>query len=189
MTTLVFSGARGRSRSGSRIKKSKRSTSRSSAGNSKHQSRSSSYDSNMPYKTQNGSGPFSGFVELLVDCRIEGWKISFFKETDFCYVLKKHKNPILNCFYCIMQYHYFQNYTIKTCCTHYGFQNWGQRNVSRIFVFAVLLVSSLHHSGGAWQTRAQRTAKSHSRTNPYSFMSSLCACPVGSASIQRIFST
>ena len=45
-------------------------------------------------------------------------KILFF----FC---RKQRNPILNCFYFIMQYHYFQNYTIITCYSYYGIQNWG----------------------------------------------------------------
>jgi len=30
-----------------------------------------------------------------------------------------------NCFYCIMQYHHFQNHTIITCYTYYDIQNWG----------------------------------------------------------------
>ena len=41
------------------------------------------------------------------------------------FIYEKHKNPILNYFYCIMQYHHFQNYAIITCYTYYGVQNWG----------------------------------------------------------------
>jgi len=35
---------------------------------------------------------------------------------------RKQKNPILNCFYSIMQYHYFHNYAITTSYTYYGIQ-------------------------------------------------------------------
>jgi len=36
------------------------------------------------------------------------------------FLKKTHKNPILDCFYCIMQYHNLQNYTIITCYSYYG---------------------------------------------------------------------
>jgi len=35
--------------------------------------------------------------------------------------LRKTENPILNCFYCIIQYHHFQKCTIDY--TFYGIQN------------------------------------------------------------------
>jgi len=56
------------------------------------------------------------------------WKKQFFwffkKKQDFVLYLGKWKNLILNFFYCIMQYHYFYNYTI-TCYTYYTIQIWG----------------------------------------------------------------
>jgi len=45
----------------------------------------------------------------------------FKKDTGFC-SLKKTQNPLSEFFYCIMQYHHIQNYTIITCYTHYGIQ-------------------------------------------------------------------
>jgi len=39
------------------------------------------------------------------------------------FLQRKQKRPILNCFYSIIQYYYFQNYTIITCYTYYGIQN------------------------------------------------------------------
>jgi len=45
-----------------------------------------------------------------------------------------------------MQYRHFQNYTIITCYTYYGTQNWGKRNATCSFVFAMLLVNSLYQS-------------------------------------------
>ena len=44
----------------------------------------------------------------------------FLKRNRLC-SFKKRKN-ILNCFYCIVQHHHFQNYTIITCYTYYGVQ-------------------------------------------------------------------
>jgi len=38
--------------------------------------------------------------------------------------LKKTKTPS-ELFYCIMQYHHFQKYTIITCYTYYSIQIWG----------------------------------------------------------------
>jgi len=38
------------------------------------------------------------------------------------FVLFLEKNTILNSFYCIMQYHHFENHTIITCYTYYGIQ-------------------------------------------------------------------
>jgi len=50
--------------------------------------------------------------------------LGFFKKKQaFVLFSKKTKKPILNCVYSIMQYHYFQNYTIITCYTYYGIQN------------------------------------------------------------------
>jgi len=46
----------------------------------------------------------------------------FLKETVF---IVKYKKPILNCFYCIMQHHHFQKYTIIAFYTYYGIQIWG----------------------------------------------------------------
>jgi len=46
----------------------------------------------------------------------------FFLRNRFLFFFKKRKNPILNCFYCIMQYHHFHNCTIITCYTCYGIQ-------------------------------------------------------------------
>jgi len=84
-----------------------------------------------------------------------------------------------------MQYHYFQNYTIITCYTYYGIQNWGWRNVPYLWFHNVLLVSSLL-SGKAWQAYAQQTEKNHSHTNSavhVKFMS----CPASSASMVYFF--
>jgi len=48
---------------------------------------------------------------------------SFFKRNRFLFFFwKKHKNTILKCFYCMMQNHHFQNYTIITFYTYYGIQ-------------------------------------------------------------------
>jgi len=44
------------------------------------------------------------------------------KRNRFLFVFKKKTDPILNCFYCIMQYHHFQNYIIITCYTYYDIQ-------------------------------------------------------------------
>ena len=46
----------------------------------------------------------------------------FEKKQDFIFSLKKMKKPILNYFYSIMQYDYFQNYTIITCYIYYDSQ-------------------------------------------------------------------
>jgi len=48
----------------------------------------------------------------------------FEKKQDFVLFSRKtEKKNILNCFYSIMQYHYFQNYTKITCYTYYGILN------------------------------------------------------------------
>ena len=47
------------------------------------------------------------------------------KRKFFFFFYEKRKNLILHCFYCIMQYHHFQIYTIVTCYTYYGIQIWG----------------------------------------------------------------
>jgi len=47
----------------------------------------------------------------------------FLKETGFCFFLRKTKKKHSELFYCIMQYHNFQNYSIITCYTYYGIQN------------------------------------------------------------------
>jgi len=47
----------------------------------------------------------------------------FEKKQDFVLFSKKTEKNILNCFDSIMQYHYFQNYTIITCYTYYGILN------------------------------------------------------------------
>jgi len=45
---------------------------------------------------------------------------------------KKHKNPILNCFYCIVQYHHLQNHTIINCDSYYGIIIWRERNIPHL---------------------------------------------------------
>ena len=67
--------------------------------------------------------------------------LSFLKETRFRSFLKKTQKNILNCFYSSMQYHYFQDYSVITCYTYYGIQNWGSRNVPHRSFRSVLLVS------------------------------------------------
>ena len=88
----------------------------------------------------------------------------FLKRNMFLSFEKKHKNPILNCSYWIMQCHHFQNYTIITCYTYYGIQIWGQRNVCHLWFRKALLVNLLQ-SGKACQERKEQTEKSHSHTN------------------------
>ena len=89
------------------------------------------------------------------------WKNVFlgFLKSKILFFCRKQKNPIPNCCYSVMQYHYLQNYTILTCYTYYGIQNWRQRNVPHLWFHNVLLVSSLL-SGQAWQT-CTNSAVSH----------------------------
>jgi len=81
----------------------------------------------------------------------------------FVFSLKKHENPIMNCFHCIMQYRHLQNYTIITCYSYYGILIWGSRNVPNLWFCKVLLVNLLQ-SDKAGQECAQQTEKSYSHT-------------------------
>ena len=56
---------------------------------------------------------------------------AFLKRNRLC-SFKKRKN-ILNCFYCIVQHHHFQNYTIITCYTYYGVQKWNWKRTLSLF--------------------------------------------------------
>jgi len=49
----------------------------------------------------------------------------FKKKQDFVLFSKKTEKAHSELFFAIMQYHHFQNYTIITCYTYHGIQNWG----------------------------------------------------------------
>jgi len=72
----------------------------------------------MLYDTQDQGGEKPVF--LTQPTRLLGF---FKKKQRFVLFFKENEKNILNCFYCIMQYHHFQNYTIITCYTYYGIQN------------------------------------------------------------------
>ena len=73
---------------------------------------------------------------------------AFLKRNRFLFFYKKNKDPILNCFYCIMQYHHFQNYITMTCYTYYDIQIWGWRNVPHLCLihFKVMRLGKNAHS-------------------------------------------
>jgi len=49
------------------------------------------------------------------------WFDGFFERKQvFVLFLEKSQNTILNCFYCFMQHHHFQNYAIITFYIYYG---------------------------------------------------------------------
>ena len=90
---------------------------------------------------------------------------SFFeKKQVFVLFLKKHKNPILNYFYCIMQYHHFK----KLHNNNLLYLSWHStlrvKNLPHLCFCQVLLVNSFQ-SGNTWQECLQQTEKSHSHTN------------------------
>ena len=95
----------------------------------------------------------------------------FFFQNEQDFLLSLRKNLILQCFYCIMQYHYFQNYTIITCYTYYAIQIRRWRNVLHL-CFCKLLVNSLQ-SGMAWQECSQQTKKNDFRTNSAVYLHAL----------------
>jgi len=73
---------------------------------------------------------------------------------------------MLNCFYCITQYHHFQSSTIDN--NNFLYLLWHSKltvNQSSPYLYfrKVLLVSSFHQSG-AWQACAQQTKKNRSHT-------------------------
>ena len=88
----------------------------------------------------------------------------FFEKKQVVVLKKQHKNPILNCFCCIMQYHKFQNYTMITCYTYsiMAFKFGGQE-LYLIFVFGKCCWSITCKV--AWQERAEQRKKIHSHTN------------------------
>ena len=99
----------------------------------------------------------------------------FLKRNRFLFFYKKNKDPILNCFHCIMQYHHFQNYIIMTCYTFYYIQIWGWRNVPHLCLIHFKVI----RLGKNAQSK-QRKPLPHKLC---SFASSLCTCPAFSASI------
>jgi len=59
----------------------------------------------------------------------------------------KQKNPIQNCFYFIIQYHHFQNYTMITCYTLLWHSKLRVKKSTHLCFRKVLLVSSLQRLG------------------------------------------
>jgi len=70
--------------------------------------------------------------------------VFFEKKQVFVLFEKKHKNPILNCFHCIM-HHHFQKYITITCYTNMAFKFKG-KEMYPIFVFAKCFWS-IHSEG------------------------------------------
>ena len=110
------------------------------------------------------------------------FSIRFFeKKQVFVLFSKKHKNPILNCFYCIMQHHHFQNHTIINCYSYYGILIWGVINIAHLCFRSILGQFTLK-----WQSLARMRTANREKPPPHKlcrFTSSLCTCPASSASI------
>jgi len=106
----------------------------------------------------------------------------FLKSTGFPFFKEKQKNSILNCFYCIMQYHHFQNYTIISCYTYHEIQNWGKE------MYPILVFAIVGQFTPKWQGLASMRTANGEKPFPHnrcSFTSSLCACPA--SSIYRVY--
>ena len=112
----------------------------------------------------------------------------FFKRNKIFFFSRKRKNPILNCFYCIMimQYTIFRITQIITCYTYYGIiKIEGKKCTPSLFSPSVV-----GHFTPKWYDLASMHTANRGKPFPHklcSFMSSLCACSTSSASIECLF--
>jgi len=95
----------------------------------------------------------------------------FKKKQDFFLFLRKTEKPYSQLFYCIMQYHYFQNYTIIIVIPIMAFKIEGKEKYP-ICVFAKHCWS-VHSFGKHAHSKQRKTTPTNSAVSSLT----LCACP------------